>query len=138
MFPVNFSTQRSERITAWLANGEPIGVARTVDEMLALAGACFFAIMSHGPLLRKAAAETQGKTVAEPQPNEHVEADDEMVFSDLHAAIEFVGHLTMLVHDEEYDKAFEGIVRCFVTQNDGKKTVVQFQGFTACVNASIV
>ena len=85
--------------------------------------------MSHGPIIRKAAAEMQGKELETQQTQEHAEADDKMIFSDLHAAIEFAGHLTTLVKDGQYDDHFEEAVRCFVSQDGDQKRVKPFQGF---------
>lgn len=129
MFPLNFEKSRAERFLQCLATGEPIGKVHTIDEMVGLAGACFFALMSHGPIIRKMAAEMQGKELETPQTQEHAEADDEMIFSDLHAAIEFSGHLTMMVKDGLYDDRCEELVRCFVSQDGDQKQLHQFEGF---------
>ena len=102
----------------------------TVNEMVGLAGACFFCLLSHGPLLRKVAADMQGKKLEPSETTEHQEADDELVFNDLHSAIEFVSHLTMLVRDQEYDNNFEELVQCCVTQ-EGQvtKRIVPIGGY---------
>jgi hypothetical protein len=102
MGPLNFKKERAEHFLHCLATGEPIGKVHTTDEMAALGGACFFALTSRGPMLRKAAIEMRGGTFEEPTSREHKEADDEMVCNDVHAILEFAGHLTMLVQDGEY------------------------------------
>jgi len=133
MFPLNFNKKRAEYYLRCLDEGKPIEpeqTAWTVNEMVGLAGACFFGLLSHGPLLRKAAADMQGKKLEPSEATEHQEADDELVFNDLHAVIEFVGHLTMLVHDQEYDNNYEELVRCGVTQEGQvKKKVVPIEGY---------
>jgi len=119
MFPLNFNKKRAEYYLQCLGEGKPIEpeqTAWTVNEMVGLAGACFFGLLSHGPLLRKAAADMQGKKLEPSEATEHQEADDELVFNDLRGAIEFVGYLTMLVNDQEYDDNYEKLVRCGVTQ----------------------
>ena len=119
MFPLNFNKKRAEYYLRCLVEGktiEPEQADWTVNEMVGLAGACFFGLLSKGPLLRKAAADMQGKKLEPSEATEHQEAYDELVFNDLHSAIEFVGHLTMLVHDQEYDNNFEEFVQCCVTQ----------------------
>ena len=134
MFPVNFNKERAEYYLRCLDEGRAIEPEQaegwSVDEMIGLAGACFFGLLSHGPLLRKAAADIQGKKLEPSETAEHKEADDQLVFNDLHGAIEFVGHLTMLVHDQEYDNNFEELVRYGVTQEGQvKKTVVPIEGY---------
>jgi len=132
MFPLNFNKKRAEYYLKCLDEGktiEPEQANWTVNEMVGLAGACFFGLLSHGPLLRKAAADMQGKKLEPPVATEHQEADDELVFNDLHSAIEFVSYLTRLVRDREYDNNFEEFVRCCVTQ-EGQvtKNVVPIEG----------
>jgi hypothetical protein len=129
MFPLNSRKDRAVQFVQCLAEGTSIGRVQTVDEMVALAGACFFALMSHGPILRRMAAQMQNQALPESQASEHAEADEEMVFNDLHAAIEFSAHLTMLVHDGGYDQQCEPVVQCLVTQDDGQKRVLPVSGF---------
>lgn len=135
MFPVNFRKARAEYFLDCLSNGKPITYdgeqgGWTVNEMAGLAGACFFVIMSHGPLLRGAAAEMQGRTLESSNTAEHAEADDELISSDLHAAIEWIGNLTMLVWDGKYDEAFEELVICGATQEgDTEKRIAPIEGF---------
>lgn len=135
MFPITFEKKRAERFTQCLAEGNPIGAVRTVDEILALAGACFFFLFSHGPIFRRAAAEMQGQITETPKHPEHAEADDELVFNDIHAAIEFAGHLAMLIHDGEYDESYEQLIRCLVTEtSEVEKQLVPLSGFKTTKN----
>ena len=120
MFPLNFKKERADYYLKCLDEGTLIKPEReggwTVDEMVALAGACFFGLLSHGPLLRKAACEMTGKTMTPSESAEHREADQELINSDLHGAIEFAGTLTALVLDGQYDEQFGELVRCGVSQ----------------------
>ena len=137
MFPLNFKKNRAEYYLNCLnaLGGESIAPEDakgwTVNDMIGLAGACFFCLSSHGPLLKRAMAEMQGKTLSPEELHpEHKEAIDEMIFNDIHAAIEFIGNLTMLVCDEEYDEEFEEFVQCGVTQEgETSKQVTAIRGF---------
>lgn len=63
---------------------------------------------------------------------EHAEAEEQLVFDDLIGAIEFVGHLTMLIRDGGYDDAFEDLVQCLVTsetETDRQGKVTPVKGF---------
>jgi len=133
MFPVNFRKERAKYYLECLKNGKSISPEQptewTVTEMVGLAGACFFAISSHGPLLRTALAKRQGKASESSQTAEHREADGELILNDIHAAIEFIGQLTMLISDQKYDEAFENFVQVGVSQ-DGQleRTVIPLTG----------
>jgi len=133
MFPVNFVKERALRYMQCLDEGrmvEPEQEEWTINEMLGLAGACFFALLSHGPVLRRTAAEIQGMVLEKPEHREHEEADYEMVCNDIHAAVACVAHLTMLAWDEEYDDAFEEFVCCFTTQEgEVSRSIKAISGF---------
>ena len=132
MFPLTFKRERAERFLACLARSKAIDAPQegwTVNEMATLAGACFFAISTHGPILRKALAKRQGRDPGAPEHREHKEADGQLVYNDIHAAIEFAGHLTMLLHDGEYAQAFDDSVQCGVTMETADMTVQPLQGF---------
>jgi len=121
MFPVNFKKERAEYFLSCLNTGElmehdPEQPGWTVNEMLQLAGACFFAMLSHGPLLKVAMAEMRGTKYEPPDDHEHREALDEGLFNDVHAAVEFAAHMTQMVCDDEFDEAYEPFVRCGATQ----------------------
>lgn len=107
MIGVNFDKMRSEHFLGCLANGGPIEHSGpwSVDDMTALAGACFFIVSTHGPWIRRFAA-AMGNEVPEPHA-ELKEARDETLFADLHGAIEYLAKLSMRVVDKEYDDAYE-------------------------------
>ena len=48
--PIVFSKARAEYLLDCLHHGNPIEGVRTSYDFLALAGACHFAAMSHGPI----------------------------------------------------------------------------------------
>ena len=135
MFPLNFKKKRAEYFLDCLANGKPIShdpeqPGWTINEMVQLAGACFFVMMTHGPILQVEYAKMQGKKYAQPANKEHAEAVDESVFNDLHAGIEFAGHLSQLVCDAEYDQTWEDFVQCAVTQSCATEIKKSMQPFT--------
>ena len=118
----NFNKSRAQELLDALTNGKPIeGGPWTVYDMLAVAGACFFGVMSHGPALAKDVDWSQ-------IPMEHREAADETLFADIHAAIEYYGHLTMLVADGEYDEKFHPQYRAIITTDGAEKRVTHIDG----------
>ena len=119
MFPVNFEKERAERFLRCLAEGEPIGIVQTIDEMLALAGACFFVMSTHGPLLRTTALKMAGESYKPPTTFEHQEAETETVFGSIHGGIEWAAQLTGLVCDGEYDAHFEPKVQSLAMMETG-------------------
>ena len=134
MFPVNFNKKKSEYYLDCIATGKNIEpqdpAGWTVNEMASLGGAFFFGILSHGPLLQRAAAEMQSKIIETEEHPEHKEATDEMICNDIHAAFEFIGQLTMLIKDEVYDEAYEEYIQCGVTQSgDTSKQLTPMIGF---------
>ena len=66
MFPITFKKDRSLYFLNCLQNGRPMlhdpePPGWTVDEMLQLAGACFFAVAAHGPIRQAAAEQLQDR-----------------------------------------------------------------------------
>lgn len=118
MFPINFDKAKTERFLNCLRTGSPVAGVQTVDDFAALAGACFFAIMSHGPIMRKVMAEAEGREYEEPAHPEHREAQEEEIYKDIHAAIEYYGQMTMLVADGQYDQHFEPQHKAAVSVDD--------------------
>jgi len=129
MFPISFDKARAEYVLDCLKNGKAIDPDSadgwSVHGCLALAGACFFQAVSHGAPLYKALGVDPSTF-----PQERQEAIEETLVHDLHAAIEFYCHLTMLVCDNEFDQRCEPYVTALVTQ-DGtlKKTLKPLEGF---------
>ena len=132
MFPLSFKREKAEYFLNCLAKSRAIDPPQkgwTVDEMAVLAGACFFAISTHGPILRRALAKKQGRDPGVPEHREHKEADGQLVYNDIHAAIEFAGHLIMLLHDGGYEQAFDDSIQCGVTMETAEMRVHPLQGF---------
>jgi hypothetical protein len=90
--------------------------------MLALAGACHFVAMSHGP------ARYRNIDIST-LPSERREAVDDTLRRDLSAAIEFLGWLTMLVTDEKFDEQFATPVDAIVADHDGGRSVQFIKGY---------
>lgn len=104
MYPITFRKDRAAYLLDRLLHGQPIEPDQsgwTVDDMMQLAGACFFAVAAQGP-----AADVQ-----QVHP-EYQEAEFETMMNDLHAVLEFVAQRTQMVYDGDYDEAHEPVVRC--------------------------
>ena len=128
MYPIHFRKERAEYLLDCLATGKPIvpsqSLGWTIDDMMALAGACHFAAMSHGPCVSKAKRIDITKL-----PKEYQEATEMTFVSDLRAAVEFYSQLTMLVKDGEYDSHFEPYMVAVVTQTgDVRNSVAPLEG----------
>jgi hypothetical protein len=127
-YPVSFDKETGEGFLQALMSGQPVippGIdAWDINSILALAGACYFAAMSHGPLSLK---NLPG--IWEKLPLEQREAREETLSADLHLAIEFYGQLTMFVKDEEFDESFDPHVEAIVYEHDGRKSVQPHVGF---------
>jgi len=120
MMLVRFKKERAEYFLRCLNNGQPMTrdcpePGWTIEEMMQLAGACFYAICCHGPEMKFAGMEPQDgvdedellKRCEPPADPEHREAWARSLLNDFHAAVEVVGKLTSLVHQGEYDKDYE-------------------------------
>ena len=119
MIGIAFDKSRTTHFLDCLATGKPIDPQSegwNGHDLLALAGACLFARMSHGPDTH--AAGTMATLHAERR-----EAIEDTLLSDLHVAIEFYSHLTMLVNDGEYDNQFAPNVQAVVSSDGDEKIV---------------
>ena len=123
---VKFDKSRAVYYLDCLANGRPVEPTAggwTGNEMLALAGACFFGAMSQGP------QSFWLKEIPETLHPEHRELVEQTFDNDLHAAIEFYSHLTTQVADDQYDSAYAPQVVALVSQEgDLKKNLVPIKG----------
>lgn len=118
---INFDKAKAERWLKQLSEGFPLSEVKNVDEILALAGACFYLAMSRAPELHQS---VDWKAIGrEPQSE-----DEDTFFPDLHAAIEYYGQLTMLVASGEYDQTFAPKHKAVVLVEDDEKTVVPVEG----------
>lgn len=118
---INFDKAKAERLVEALNNKKPLDTPRDVDDILALAGACFFMAMSQAPALHKAVDWSRVG---------HDESDEnqDTFFADLHAAIEYYGQLTMLVAAGEYDDSFDPQHKAIVMMQHDRKTVIPVEG----------
>lgn len=113
MDAIDFRKERAEYLLDCIATGKPIKPTDdsgwTRHDLVGLAGACYFAALSHGPMGYVAALGDTEKAqkALDYLHDEHREAVDEAWQNDLHAAIGFYGHLTMLVADGGYDAQYE-------------------------------
>ena len=110
---VKFDKARALYYLQCLKNGQPTNPPNGVwtgNDMLSLAGACFFGALSQGP------ESFWLKEIPEEMHPEHQELVEEQFDHDLHAAISFYGHLTMLVHDDQFDDGYESHVFALVSQ----------------------
>ena len=88
---------------ACLSEGKPLDVPEggwTGNELLALAGVCFFIRMTHGP---------EGFTPEQHEalPFEHKEAVSDTLYDDLHTAIEWCCDAAEHLHNGSYDELFD-------------------------------
>jgi len=131
---VQFNKARAQYLLQCLAAGTPIQPANegwTGNDMLALAGACFFGALSQGP------ASFWCRDIPENLHPEYQEAEEGVFFNDLHAAVEFYGHLTRLVKDGDYDYGHDPEVKALVTQEgDVQKSVQPISGINTSSNAN--
>jgi len=119
---VKFNKARAQYLLQCLASGAPIEPetrAWTGNDMLALAGACFFGALSQGP------ASFWGRDIPEHLHAEYREAEEETFVNDLHAAVEFYGQLTLLVQDKTFDAGYESNVLSLVTQEGTVHNIVR-------------
>ena len=120
---INFDKAKAERLLAKLTQGKSIDGVQSVDDILALGGACLFLAMSQGPALQQAV--DWSKVPPEQQP----EGEEEDTFvEDLHAAVEYYAQLTLLVANGDYDEYFEPRHKAIVMIEQGEKTVVPVEG----------
>lgn len=124
---VNFNKARAEEILHCLNTGDPIapsGEGWTGNDMLALAGACFYAAMSQGP------ASFWLRDIPENLHSEHTEAEVSQFMNDLRAAVEFYAELTRLVHDNEFDHKCDPDVLAKATQEgEVSRSITPLRGF---------
>ena len=112
-----------------LAEGGPIRHEGpwTADEMLTLAGACYFAVFSQGPTMDKVAVHLV-KKVPERHP-EHAEAREQEFNADIHGAIEFLSTLAMRAYGGDYYEHFEPVLQALLNLTD--HSVASLRGFKA-------
>ena len=119
--PIYFEKAKAERYLDCLNNGTPIEGVHSLNDYLALAGACHFAALSQGPA--RISDRDWGKI-----PLEHREASDEQHMADTTAAVEFYSQLSMLVRHGEYDDQFEPTFQGIVYTGDEGRSMHPIEG----------
>jgi hypothetical protein len=101
MYPIVFNKHRAEELVARIGEGKDIAAPAggwNSDELLQVAGALFFAAMSHGPpAIDKERHLSSGNG----------DVATRSLADDLHMAIDFYSDLTMMVCGGSYDQRFE-------------------------------
>jgi hypothetical protein len=124
---IKFNKARAQYLLQCLASGTPIHPEQerwSGNDMLALAGASNFGAMSQGP------TSFWPHYVPNNLSSEYREAEELAFFNDLHAAVEFYGHLMMQVQDGTYDNGYAPDVKALVTQEgDVHKSIQPISGF---------
>jgi len=121
--PIVFEKGRAEYLLECIEHGKPIQSLNgqwTLNDCLALAGACFFMAISHGPATRDGQRLDWTNISAEKR-----EALWDGHFHDLHAAIQLYGNLTQKVKDNEYDNEYAPLFKAAL-QTTGSNTVKLF------------
>jgi hypothetical protein len=95
------------------------------NDMLTLAGACFFGVFSQGPTIDKIAKQL-GQEAPERNPEQAGASQHEFI-ADIHGAIGFISELVMRVYDGDYDEDYEPTVHAIV--NGAEHTVAPMKGF---------
>jgi hypothetical protein len=116
MHPVDFRKGRMEHFLNSIKNGTPLEKVNEARDLLLLAGACLFVVLSHGPvehlplredLKRKGMDEEAIRRILKKIPIEHREATSDRFIGDLLAAVNYCAHMAMAVMDGDYDDQFE-------------------------------
>ncbi len=115
---IRFEKAKVEHFLSALANGKPIEGVKSADDVLALAGACFFSALS-----RSSSIEQRGDDDESDEPR-----TEDAFIADLHAAVEYYAQLSMLLATGDYDQAFEPYHQAIVAVEGGEKTVTSIEG----------
>ena len=111
MYPIVFNKDRAEELVARIGEGHDIPAPAggwNSDQLLQVAGALFFAAMSHGP--------PEIDPQLENRPSENGNAVTRSLSDDLHMAIDFYSDLTMMVCGGTYDERFEPDLQAVVVR----------------------
>jgi hypothetical protein len=111
---ISFSKAKAQEFLDCLITSKAITGPWTAEIMLALAGACYFAVMSHGPV-------RLSERELEALPSERREAVETTFLTDLTAAVEFYAQMCMRVRDGLYDRLFQPQLRGVLWVDDEGK-----------------
>ena len=121
--PFHFEKSKAEYFLRQLAAGAPIEGVATHNEILALAGACVFVAMSHGPASHQ---RDDPATVLK----EHQEMTSAQHSAEIMATVEVYSGLTMAVQDGGYDAKYAPVLRGILrVEGDGQRIVQAIEGF---------
>ena len=123
---INCSKERAAYFLDCLDSDKPIQPSSvegwTRDDMLALAGACHHSLLSQGPMMHDNVDVTRVS-------HERREAIMEQFSADVMSALQFYSHLTMFVHNGQYDEEFEPRVKAGISCDEGTVVVRGGEGF---------
>lgn len=116
MYPIVFNKARAEQLVAQIGEGQdisaPVGGWNS-DQLLQVAGALFFAAMSHGPPAIDKSLDNR--------PSENGDSATRNLSDDLHTAIDFYSDLTMMVCGGTYDDRFEPDLQAVVVREGAER-----------------
>ena len=116
MYPIVFNKSRAEELVARIGEGGDIPAPRggwNSDQLLQVAGALFFAAMSHGPPAIDKSFENR--------PSENGDSATRNLSEDLHMAIDFYSDLTMMVCGGTYDERFDPELQAVVVREGAER-----------------
>ena len=120
--PIHLDRDKIRGYLDALAAGRPIEGVSTYNDYLALAGACHFAAMTHGPV-------RLGEREWSELPPERREAGEEAFLDDLNGAVQFYSQVAMQVKDGEYDARFEPTADAILWTDEEGGHIVPVRGF---------
>lgn len=109
---IKFDKKKAQALLDALENGEPIGRMESRSDILALGGACFFAVYAHGPA---AAGEFDPSSMH----REKIEAFESQHRADIHAALEYYARVMIELAQGDYDRFFEPVHRAMLQAVEG-------------------
>ena len=116
MYPIAFNKSRAEQLIARIGEGQDIPAPAggwNSDQLLQVAGAFFFAAMSHGPPAIDKSAENRASG--------NGDTATRTLSDDLHVAIDFYSDLTMMVCGGTYDERFEPELQAVVVREGSER-----------------
>jgi hypothetical protein len=116
MYPIVFNKTRAEQLVARIGEGHDIPAPAggwNGEALLQVAGALFFAAMSHGP--------PELDRSIEDRTSENGDSATRNLSDDLHMAIDFYCDLTMMVCVGTYDDRFEPELRAVVMREGAER-----------------
>jgi hypothetical protein len=117
MYPIVFDKRRAEDLVARIGEGKDIpapAAGWNSDELLQVAGALFFAAMSHGP-------PAIDKDRTEHRSGGNGDVATRTLADDLHMAVDFYSDLTMMVCGGTYDHRFEPQLQAVVVREGDER-----------------